>query len=374
MSHIKIAMFSFADINNYGDILFSHIFKKEVLSRVPDAEVIFYTPSDAVVEDTNYISYTREKVNGKYDALVLAGGEVVHLYDTRTWFPIYEKSNLSVASAKPSDVVWDWAGCEAGFKAWFSVGVRPFEDDTNQEKIDKTIQNLDFVSVRGVISKKILENKVEYYNSKIGVTPDLGWLFPEFLEKSGKFGEYYAKHIKSERYVIYQVNAINEKEAKIIADALSRFEESSDLKVYLLPVIHPWEDEKYLQLIETYSEGKIKMLPATLSTLEIADIIVHAEIVLCSSLHTAITALAFGIPAAIINKWQGTKLQDLFGLQFRTDYLSNDFSKTYEILNKLYCTKDEQRKSLELYAAFMKERLRIAFDNLCFNIVNAFGK
>jgi len=367
-------MFSFADINNYGDILFSHIFNKEIKARIPNAEITFYTPSDAVVENIHYVAYTREKVDGKYDAMVLAGGEVVHFFDAKTWIPIYKKNNLPVASAKPSDVVWDWADCKANFKAWFSVGVRPFEDDANQDKINKTIAALDYVSVRGIMSKKILENRVDYYNAKISITPDLGWLFPEFLESSGKFGAYYSGLIKSEKYVIYQVNAINEDEAKLIADALLKFEEFSGLKVYLLPVIHPWEDEKYLKIIEDISEPRLTMLPATLSTLEIADIIVHAELVLCSSLHTAITALAYGIPSAIINKWQGTKLQDLFGLQFRTDYLSNDFSNTYDLLVKLHETRDKQKKVLQLYAAFMKERLKTAFDDLCLDILNASGK
>ena len=367
-------MFSFADINNYGDILFSHIFNKEIKARIPEADITFYTPADALVENINYVAYTREKVDGKYDALVLAGGEVVHFFDARTWIPIYRKSDLPVASTNPSDVVWDWAACKAAYKAWFSVGVRPFEDDANQDKVNQTIAALDYVSVRGILSKKNLENRLDYYNPKISVTPDLGWLFPEFLASSGKRGAYYQEFIQSERYVIYQVNAINESEAKLIADALLRFEAFSGLKVYLLPVIHPWEDEKYLKMIEDVSKSRLPMLPATLSTLEIADIIVHAELVLCSSLHTAITALADGIPAAIINKWQGTKLQDLFGLQFRTDYLSNDFSETYDLLVKLHETRDKQKKALQLYAAFMKERLGLAFDDLCLNIINASGK
>ncbi|RNI30860.1 polysaccharide pyruvyl transferase family protein [Rufibacter immobilis] len=371
MKMIKIGMFSFADINNYGDILFSHIFKREVEARIPNVKITFFTPADALVEGFSYEAYTSEKVNEKYDALILAGGEVVHFYDERTWFPIYKKSNLEVASAKPSDVVWDWAlNCKSSFKAWLSVGVRPFEDTSNAEKVDSVINTLDYISVRGILSKKILENKIDTYNSKITITPDLGWLFPDLLLSSGEYGVHFGKFISSQKYVIYQVNNINNEEAKLIAQALLAFEAQTGLKVYLLPVIHPWEDEKYLALIEEYSEGKVKMLPATLTTMEIADVILHAELVLCSSLHTAITALAFGIPSAIINKWQGTKLQDLFGLQFRTEFLSSDFNMTYDMLMKLYNTRDEQKPALKLYADFMKEKLKSVFDELCTKILS----
>ena len=363
-------MFSFADINNYGDILFSHVFKMEILQRIPDADIDFYSPSEADIEGLNYIAYTKEKVNGKYDALILAGGEVIHLFDEKTWIPIYKKNNLIVAANKPSDIVWDWADSESSYKAWLSVGVRPFDGLSHQNKINKILEDLDYVSVRGIISKKILEHdQVNFYNPKIAITPDLGWLFPKFLNTKKEVAQHYKKYIPAGKYVIFQTNTITSEEARLIGDALVKFEQFSRLKVFLLPVIHPWEDEKYLRMIEASTDGSISMLPETLSTLEIADILLHAEVVLSSSLHSAITALAHGIPAAIINKWQGTKLQDLFGLQFRVEYLSNDFSDTYDLLIKLISEKKRNQKALQLYADFMKERLSEVFDELCENIL-----
>jgi polysaccharide pyruvyl transferase WcaK-like protein len=275
-----------------------------------------------------------------------------------------------VTSEKPSDIVWDWADLNHGFKAWLSVGVRPFENINNAAKINKTLEDLDYVSVRGIISKKILEHdQVNFYNPKITITPDLGWLFPKFLNIKNEIAKHYKKYIPAEKYVIFQTNTITSEEAGLIGEALVKFELYSGLKVLLLPVIHPWEDEKYLRMIEASTNGSISMLPETLSTLEIADILVHAEIVLSSSLHSAITALAHGIPAAIINKWQGTKLQDLFGLQFRVEYLSNDFNNTYDLLVRLISEKKRNEVSLHLYADFMKEKLSEVFDELCKNIL-----
>src|SRR5690606_26815421 len=106
-------------------------------------------------------------------------------------------------------------------------------------------------------------------------------------------------------------------------------------EVILLPVIRPWEDFKYLEMIKSFGAQEFSLLPNDLGILEIADLLVHAELVLCSSLHAAITALSGGVPAGIINKWHGTKLQDLFGHQFRLDYVKHSLDKIPKLLTNL---------------------------------------
>lgn len=371
---LRIAMFSFGDIENYGDILFAHVFNMEMRKRLVDAEVHFYAPTEVVLDGIHYRAYTRERVDGRYDALVLAGGETVHFFDDRTWRPVYDKLNRSVASGTPSDIVWDWVECEASFKAWLSVGVRPFEDQRDERKLAAALNNLDRISVRGSLSKKILEDGIwNSYDQRIVMDPDLGWLFPAFLDHMGERGRHHATLTGGVReYVIYQVNSIAAEEAMTISDQLRRFQDDHGTKVFLLPVIRPWEDSKYLRLIEQCSQGELTLLDDKLGVVELADVIVHAQAVLCSSLHTAITALAAAVPAGIVNKWQGTKLQDLFGHQFRSDRLTNDLAEVYPMLQRLW---EERSRAdvLEAYAAFMRLALGRTFDDLAVRMVNAAG-
>src|SRR5690606_4625905 len=183
----------------------------------------------------------KEKVDGNYDALILAGGEVIHLFDERTWVPIYNKNKLQIESKNPSDVVWDWIDAKSKFKAWISVGVRPFEDKWDEKKINGVIRGLDYLSVRGILSKKILESgNLNEYLHMIQMSPDLGWLFPKYLEYRKLTGDLYRKHISAGvKYAIFQVNAITEEEAGIIAAQLLSFQDKYNIKIYLLPVIHP---------------------------------------------------------------------------------------------------------------------------------------
>ncbi|MDE1208101.1 polysaccharide pyruvyl transferase family protein [Tenacibaculum larymnensis] len=367
---MKIAFFSFADIDNFGDILFSHIFKMELEKRVNNLSIDFYTPTDYSVEGIDYIAYTREKIEkGKYDALIVFGGEVIHLFDERTWKPIYKKNNQMLETELPSDVIFDWTDMSEPFKAWISVGVRPIENEADYNKIQKAIEDLDYVSARGNLSKKILENqKLQVNNSKIEITPDMGWLFPNLLDYTNTRNTFYKKYIKEEKYLVFQINNITKEEAKEIADYLYEFYEKEGLKIVLLPVIRPWEDYKYLNMIYDEYPSHFLLLDNNLSILEIADILIHADLVLTSSLHANITALSAGIPGGIINKWQGTKLQDLYGHQFRLNMLKHNLSEIPSLLQDL--EKEKQTQSLKLYAEFMKQSLVIVFDNLIENMKN----
>src|SRR5690554_110985 len=158
--NFKVAMLSFADIDNFGDILFSDVFESEINRRIPGVRIDFYTPTSFSCNGRSYKSlYEADNFTG-YDAVVLAGGEVVHFYDERTWLPVYRKKNINLGeSFKPSDIVWTIADSKARFKAWLSVGVRPCEE-MGTAKVLETVNRLDYVSVRGILSKKILEGGI----------------------------------------------------------------------------------------------------------------------------------------------------------------------------------------------------------------------
>ncbi len=366
----KIAFFSFADIDNYGDILFSHIFKMEIEKRIPNATVDFYTPTNYENDGIFYKSYERSLIeSGNYDALILFGGEVVHLYDEKTWNPIYKKNRQCLISKLPSDTVFDWTNLKVSFKAWISVGVRPIENKEHRNKILKSVDELNYVSVRGNLSKKILEDlNLQYNNPKIEITPDLGWLFPSLLEYKDLSGSLFKQYTNSTNYVVFQINNISEEESKKIASYLLEFKKRNDIDVVLLPVIRPWEDYKYLKLIDDFSNNEFFLLPNSLSILEIADILVNSQMVISSSLHAAITALAVGIPAGIFNKWHGTKLQDIFGHQFRLHSVKHDINDIPKLLDDLL-EEREMGNALKHYSNFMQVSLNDLFNKLVKNIV-----
>lgn len=365
MSAPRVAVFSFADIDNYGDILFSWVVRNELRRRRPDVVVDFFTPSDCVVEGETYRGYARERVDGQYDLLMLAGGEVVHFFDERTWEPIYRKRGLSVLAGRASDVVWDWPSCQAPFKAWLSVGVRPFEDRADPARLTTVLDQLDFVSTRGILSKKILEGEDPFtVDDRIRITPDLGWLFPRLLADAEGDLSRRSQHVPGEKpYAVFQFHNITEEEGARIAWMLREFRRTTGLQILLVPVIHLWNDREPMQRIVDASEGEIRMPEKKLEPFEIARIATGADLVLCSSLHVAITAMAAGVPAGIFNKWPGTKFQDLLGLQMRSEHFVRTVDGIPAELERLV-EEREDPSAIEAYSEFMVRSLDRVFDEL----------
>ncbi|MEV4773881.1 polysaccharide pyruvyl transferase family protein [Microbacterium sp. LWH12-1.2] len=366
MTLTRVAIFSFADIDNYGDILFSHIVRRELQLRRDDLIVDFISPTEARVGDEWYRAYDRDEIDGKYDALVLAGGEVVHFFDRRSWDPIYERRGVSVPSGRASDVVWDWADLQSRTKTWLSVGVRPFEDQADPSRVAATLDKLDFISVRGVLSRKILEGG-EYLevDDRIRVTPDLGWLFPRLLrpESGGLESPPAALTAPEEPYAVFQFHNITEAECSRIAEMLREFKDATGLRVVLVPVIHLWNDRASMQPIIDAAGGEIEMPDEKLEPFEILRIVAGATVVMSSSLHVAITALACAIPAAVFNKWPGTKFQDLFGLQMRAGMFIRSVEDIPAALTGLLAERDNP-VALRSYRDFMAASLDRTFDEL----------
>lgn len=365
MTAPKVGVFSFADIDNYGDILFSWVVRNELGKRCPDLVTDFYTPSDCWVEGQFYKGYSRSRVEGQYDVLILAGGEVVHFFDQRTWEPIYQRRGLSVRSDRASDVVWDWASCAAGFKAWLSVGVRPFGESWDPSRIATTLGNLDYISTRGLLSKKILEGgEWESVDSRIRVTPDLGWLFPRLArDTEADISPFARQLVDGGNYAVFQFHNITREEASGVAQHLEHFKAETGLDIVLLPVIHLWNDRQPLQWIMEASGEKFVMPEEKQGAFDIANIVAGSELAISSSLHVAITALAAGKPAAVFNKWPGTKFQDLMGLQMRSHFFITQIHKIDIALRELMEEKDHPQQLAE-YSSFMMGALDRVFDML----------
>lgn len=359
-------MLSFGDIDNYGDIFFALIFENEVKKRIRNVQIDDFAPFGGIFSGVIYKKYEIEELN-KYDAVVLAGGEIVHKRNERTWDPIYSKRKMSLSEKNYSDIVWKMHHSTPKFKAFFSVGVLPLECENDRKELNNIINELSYFSVRGLLSKKIIENELNY-NENIHITPDLGWYFAEYVNNT---------NIKvtlelPENYFIFQINSVDEREEKLIAQQLDQFIfENKNLNCVLLPIIKPWEDVKYLKGIYNKIQNKDRVfLSDYLNVIETGKVILHSKFVLGSSLHSAITAMSGAIPVSIINKWPGSKFQDLFFSQFKDEYLTTNINRVYNLCNKLKNYTELNHKADVMYSEFMRIKLQNSFDYLCSKIIN----
>lgn len=359
---MKIAILSFADIDNYGDTFFPYVVRKELARRIPDARITLVTLTGRPMAGLEFEKFSIRSLEQNYDAVILAGGEVIHDYDERTWEPIFKRLSVPLEVDKPSDIVFGWPHLEGKFKAWFSVGVRVLTE-TGHAKVDTALPHLNYVSVRGLLSKKNIEVSQDHYLNNIRLTPDIGWLFPRHLRDAGV--QPLMDGLRGRDYFIFQTNNIDADDARIIYESLREFKEASGFVPVLLPIIKPWEDIKYLRMIKDFDrDDSLQMMPNDLDLWQIGNLLIHSKFVVSSSLHAATTALAANLPAAIINKWQGTKLQEFFGHPMRMELLRSEYGNLKTVL---FALKDQSEVEMDLmvqYSKYMQTILDHSIDGL----------
>jgi len=362
---MKIALFSFSDVNNYGDKYFTVICRAQLATRLPEAEFTLFSPTGAEVDGHLYQAYEPTAINGKFDALILAGGEVVHA-DTELFRNIYKSQGIENKIPNPTDMVFRLPALEARYKAWFSLGITSSKATLESIQLLKVaLPALNKVALRGVLAKDTLDALVGT-NLATEVIPDLGWLIPQYNPGYKSLWVKLANSLQldsSQPYFVFHAlpSAIShENQLFEIANTLQKAVEKTGLKALLLPITRYAGDNELLKKIARFYPEHLAVLPADLDMYETTAVLLNCQFSITGSMHGAISCLAAGIPTGIIHIGEA-KLTDVFGHQMRLSYLQNNWQKLEELLFKLW---QEPRAPLQLYAQLMRQQLETAFDSL----------
>lgn len=360
---IRIALMSVADIQNYGDTLFPFIARQEILKRLPNAQIRFFTPTNDIIEGETFYGYSRESLDDfRPTSIIVIGGEVIHKYDEIIWHEMYKNIHSPIISNNVSDTFLDWLDYPA-FKAWFSVGVLYLNDGLRISDIE--IDKLNYVGVRGILSKKNLQTNSLKLNKKINVVPDIGWIFKRYFTDYkmylGNLENRLGHALIDNKYVIFNINhtSIQKDEMETVTSILNNFAINNNCSIFLLPIIKSYNDKNDLM---NFTESHIHLLPDTLTLKEIGSLLMGAWFYIGSSLHAAITTMSNNRNAAIIHNVQLEKLQDLFAHSMRLKFLAHDWSQLSILLDEL---KKDPSLSLKKYVDFMTICIDEKLDDLC---------
>jgi hypothetical protein len=138
----------YADVRNYGDVLFPRVLACELKSRLPDATFDFFAPTADPCPPLNSRRLDQADPSA-YEAVLIAGGQVVHHGDDFLR-RLYESYGLNPIH-QPTDMVFGWLDWDAGFKAWIGVGIPPATEEAKRS-IAVASRHLSRVSVRGTLS------------------------------------------------------------------------------------------------------------------------------------------------------------------------------------------------------------------------------
>lgn len=371
---MKIAVLSLADINNYGDVFFPYLLKNELLERIPDAQIDIVTNTHYDCGLFKSIPYEYEAVC-KYDAIVMGGGELISPFDDEAFRKTYGASY----SGTPSDVAFGWLDVKDAYKAWFSIGAHPILWDY-EKLVDKALSSLDFCSVRGTISKKVLERDMRSNNTSLRVMPDLGWLFTKYIDQYSDYRKEVADlGNEDQEYFVFQgiddidlVDNIDE-----IIRVLKNFQKDKNIRAVVLPIMKTkaqWGENLINEKIKNC--GEIFLLPEDLSILEVGTVLKNAKFFVGSSLHGAVTAMAYGHPAVNIRSAINTKLQDIHSVRCRSTCFANGWDVLEGVLPRLYneSHNEEDHYYANSYAEYQRYRIRKEIDALARGILSHCSK
>lgn len=366
---MKIAILSLADINNYGDVFFPVVIKKELIKRLPKADIDIITNTLFECEFYQTKEYCYQELE-QYDAIIMGGGELISPYDNEAFKQTYGYSY----NGTPSDIAFGWLDIKKAIKVWFDVGIHPVLLEY-PDNIIRALNSLDYLSVRGTISKKVLERDFRKNYSNIRVMPDLGWMFPSYIDRYSDLGliDNCDKNLDffSKEYCVFQaIHDINiETNIQYIANVLVDFQQQTGVQVILLPImqtVKQWGEYEIMEGIYNASCQKLLLIPYGLNIMQTGLILKNAKFFVGSSLHGAITSLAYGKPTVSIRDESNTKMQDLHASRFRSACFANSWEVLPGVLKRLNHEADntEDGKYAMMYSEYMQYRIGKEFDGL----------
>lgn len=335
---MKIAHFGTFDVDNYGDLLFPHIAE----FRLNEHQWEHVSPTDnlTVFKDSLKIVSFENALKNKYDAVVIGGGNIIHLKTNKS--TVYENykgfayANLWVGAAK-------LATRDRIPFIFNAPGISKKINNYLHKKIAAaTFNNANYAAFRERYSKQIAVNTFKNNTSheKIEVVPDsafdIGNMWP-------------IKNSRKSDYIAVNLNERYHEPIKETAYYLDEISRKLELPVKLIVIGDCHGDKEFTkevsgQMVEEHQ------ISASDSLKEVAHLIGNAKYFFGSSMHAFITALSYGVPALLVlNSKPMHKFRGLLELT--------------ELDEKVIC--DSFKNSLDQLEspAFLSEKVKVGIQN-----------
>lgn len=312
----RVAQIGTFDVENYGDILFPDVLKKNMEQL--DLEVELFSPKGNCYKPFDNvfvypISQLEERCKeNRYDALIIGGGDLIYIdalpteaYQTIDYisFDVWQIPIL-LGEKYNIPVIWNAPGVPFPFVQSERQLVREFTEAS------------DYVSVRDEMSSQLLQ-KCGVTN--VRVVPDtifsLKNLYPT-KEMLALHKNLYAKGQVpfKENYVVFQHNVkhiANDVYLNEIRQFLTELLNKTDYQILLMPIGYVHHDEKFLQNFEDICPQRMKLLKGKLDTKEMTAVLAASEAYVGTSMHGAVVSYVYEKPVVCINAMHLQKMKGI---------------------------------------------------------------
>ena len=327
---MRIAILNYADVANFGDVLFPFIVDHELRARLNDAEIAFFSPSSYRLGEFRSQRYDRAEL-ANYDAILMCGGEIVHREDD-ILCGIYARLGIDRAEhiERPTDLVFDWTDLRVPFKAWIGVGMPPPSLRVAQD-VARAGSNLDLIVGRGEGTRaRLLASGVP--PQRVETSPDLGWLIPRVTLD-------HDPQASSFRRPYCVVHALPQLEFPGSLDSavagLKSVQDRLGIDVICLPLTTCWSDQETLSQLADRADGAFKILDHRLDVFSKAAVLKSCVFYVGQSLHGLIGALAAGRPGGLSYPDLDDKFREFLASLGRSDWRIDDWRGLSALVDRL---------------------------------------
>jgi GT2 family glycosyltransferase/polysaccharide pyruvyl transferase WcaK-like protein len=315
------------DLDNYGDLLFPKIARRELLRRIPEARLRLFSPLgyqhpvgfEGIEPAEPLGSYTDRwatRMAAELDCVVIGGGDLLHTRN-EAYSRCYGLSPDAMRRLGPSRFFIQGLGPERDAHCpvvWNAVGV-PF--DFGKEEVPELKRALDgrqYVAVRDEISQqRLLDAGVE---AEIKVVPDTAFLLPRIYPVKDLMErlEYLREMVWFPREgptIVVQGSVHLLPMVRVVAHWIRILAQERSASVVIVETGPCAGDGEFADELASILPVRLFRLPSNIGLEDVAASIAGGDVFMGTSLHGNITAFVYGRPHVVLDLGDLSKMEGL---------------------------------------------------------------
>lgn len=306
---MKIGLVGTFDVENFGDCLFPELYQHLLAAHRPDAEITLYSPTNRCADILSFDAvhalpaHLDQTSTFDEDALILVGGETVGVgHSAGTFnFPRHTLSAYLRLWMMPTLAQLD-PDTRVKFFGAHCVGATKMPAQINVQ-VAKVLAGAAHCAFRDAFSVSWITSAQTQFSHEI----DPMFLIDHLCDAS-TWDRLAADHLPdgyaAEAYLIAQMTmGYGGDHLDAWCDAVAALSRQTGHPVVLLPICHFLDDEAFLAVAETRLIARgidCTLIKGRINVKDTAALIGRSAGYIGSSLHGAVTAVAFGKPLAVL--------------------------------------------------------------------------
>lgn len=334
------------DFENFGDLLFTDVLERQLKRRIPIDEILCFAPKKCKmpnrdIEINSVIELEEVVKSRKIDAIIVGGGDLVHLHMFKTYMPHISQEWVQY------EVLYMWViPCIIAQKyqvplLWNAPGV-PLKFKEEEKKIVSYLfDSVDYISVRDYESKNELEKALP--SGIVHVVPDTVLCIRDLITKE-ELTDLFNKlqlPFSKKKYVFFQCKMPKtDSNYEECINALRKIKQETGWEILLQPIGYSVGDEDVLEEFEKRAPGEFLYSPRHYNQYEILALIANAAMYIGTSLHGYITANSYRTRSIIVNICNYNKIIGFNKLIDNKSSIVDTMDKIFEAYSKLEDTSE----------------------------------